>query len=89
MSSGSESAVSSHDPRTVFNAWHRTLPDRAAGCPGAEARGEWNLLGLIVAPVLVGGGMQLTPSVGVDADLTLDTERRLQTGAVEIIYAGA
>jgi hypothetical protein len=33
--------------------------------------------------------MQLTPSVGVDADLTLDTERRLQTGAVEIIYAGA
>jgi dihydrofolate reductase len=46
-----------------------------------------DLLGLIVVPVLLGGGLQLTPSLGVDARLTLDTERRLPTGAVEIVYA--
>jgi hypothetical protein len=45
--------------------------------------------GLIVVPVLVGGGMQLTPALGVDARLTLETERRLPSGAVEIVYACA
>src|ERR671936_1045917 len=49
--------------------------------------GALDLLGLIVVPVLLGGGMQLTPSLGVDARLTLETERRLPTGAVEIVYA--
>ena len=49
--------------------------------------GALDLLGLIVVPVLVGGGMQLTPALGVDSALTLETERRLPTGAVEIVYA--
>jgi dihydrofolate reductase len=51
--------------------------------------GALDLLGLIVVPVLVGTGMQLTPAVSVDARLTLETERRLPTGAVELVYACA
>jgi dihydrofolate reductase len=51
--------------------------------------GALDLLGLIVVPVLVGGGMQLTPALGLDARLTLETERRLPTGAVELVYACA
>jgi dihydrofolate reductase len=51
--------------------------------------GALDLLGLIVVPVLVGRGMQLTPAVSVDARLTLETERRLPTGAVELVYACA
>jgi dihydrofolate reductase len=49
--------------------------------------GALDLLGLIVVPVLVGEGMQLTPALGLDARLTLETERQLGTGAVEITYA--
>lgn len=49
--------------------------------------GALDYLGLIVLPLLIGGGMQLTPSVGTDAGLTLESERALPTGAVEIVYA--
>ncbi|NUR75109.1 MAG: riboflavin biosynthesis protein RibD [Thermoleophilia bacterium] len=48
-----------------------------------------DLLGVIVLPVLIGDGMQLTPSLGLDTRLTLESERSLPTGAVEIIYACA
>jgi dihydrofolate reductase len=44
-------------------------------------------LGLIVLPLLLGGGMQLTPSVSPGADLTLKSSRALPTGAVELLYA--
>ena len=44
-------------------------------------------LGLIVLPLLLGGGTQLTPFVGADAMLTLESERVLPTGAVELVYA--
>jgi dihydrofolate reductase len=49
--------------------------------------GALDRLGLIVLPLLLGGGMQLTPSVGADASLTLESERALPTGAVELVYA--
>jgi dihydrofolate reductase len=49
--------------------------------------GALDLLGLIVVPVLLGGGRQLTPSLGVDTRLTLEAERVLPTGAVELVYA--
>jgi dihydrofolate reductase len=48
--------------------------------------GALDKLGLIVLPLLLGGGMQLTPSVGTDVGLTLDSERVLPTGAVELVY---
>jgi dihydrofolate reductase len=51
--------------------------------------GALDLLGLIVVPVLVGGGMQLTPAVSTDARLTLETVRRLPAGPVELVYACA
>jgi hypothetical protein len=40
-----------------------------------------------VLPLLLGGGMQLTPSVSSDIGLTLESESVLPTGAVEIVYA--
>ena len=49
--------------------------------------GALDKLGLIVLPLLLGGGMQLTPSVSSDVGLTLESERVLPTGAVEIVYA--
>jgi dihydrofolate reductase len=44
-------------------------------------------LGLVVLPLLLGAGMQLTPSVSTDAGLQLKRERALPSGAVEIAYA--
>jgi dihydrofolate reductase len=44
-------------------------------------------LGLIVLPLLLGKGMQLTPAVSSDIGLRLESERALPTGAVEISYA--
>ena len=49
--------------------------------------GALDELGLIVLPLLVGGGMQLTPSVATDTALALASERVLPTGAVELVYA--
>jgi dihydrofolate reductase len=51
--------------------------------------GALDELGLIVLPLLLGNGMQLTPSVSTDTQLTLKSERALPSGAVEIIYACA
>jgi dihydrofolate reductase len=49
--------------------------------------GALDLLGVIIVPVLVGSGMQLTPALSADTRLTLQSERRLDTGAVELLYA--
>jgi dihydrofolate reductase len=46
-----------------------------------------DLLGLIVCPVLVGSGMQLTPSLATEMRLRLESEQRLPGGAVEVVYA--
>jgi dihydrofolate reductase len=51
------------------------------------ALGALDRLGLIILPVLVGDGMRLTPAIGTDTDLTLESERPLPEGAVEIVYA--
>jgi dihydrofolate reductase len=48
--------------------------------------GALDVLGLIVLPLLLDGGMQLTPSVGTDAELTFEGARPLPTGALEITY---
>jgi dihydrofolate reductase len=42
--------------------------------------------GLVVLPLFVGEGMQLTPSLRADERLTLKSQRALPRGAVEILY---
>ena len=51
--------------------------------------GALDELGLIVLPLLLGGGMQLTPSVSTDTRLTLARQHALPSGAVELVYACA
>jgi len=46
-------------------------------------------IGLLVLPLLLGNGTQLTPAVSTDTRLTLKGARALATGAVEITYTGA
>jgi dihydrofolate reductase len=52
-----------------------------------RALGVLDTLGLIVLPFLMGEGMRLTPSLSTDAKLTLEGERALPGGSVEIVYA--
>jgi dihydrofolate reductase len=52
-----------------------------------RALGALDKLGLIVLPLALGGGMQLTPALSTDARLELEREHRLSGGAVEIVYA--
>jgi dihydrofolate reductase len=51
--------------------------------------GALDELRLIVLPLLLGGGMQLTPSVSADTRLELKDHHALPTGAVELVYACA
>jgi len=48
--------------------------------------GALDKLGLIVLPLVFGAGMRLTPSLSTDTRLTLETERALPAGSVEIVY---
>jgi dihydrofolate reductase len=52
-----------------------------------RALGALDELGLIVLPLLIADGMQLTPSIDIGAELRLKSQRALPTGAVEIVYA--
>ena len=49
--------------------------------------GALDRLGLIVLPLLVGSGLQLTPAIDKDTALKLESERVLSTGAVELEYS--
>jgi hypothetical protein len=40
-----------------------------------------------VLPLLLGTGMRLTPAATSDVKLTLESERALPEGSVEIVYA--
>jgi dihydrofolate reductase len=51
-----------------------------------RALGALDKLELVVLPLLFGAGMQLTPSLSVDTGLTLERERALPGGSVEIVY---
>jgi dihydrofolate reductase len=52
-----------------------------------RALGALDELQLVVLPLLLGGGLRLTPSLSADAGLTFVRERALQGGSVEIVYA--
>ena len=49
--------------------------------------GALDKLGLIVLPLLLGTGMRLTPPRESRTRLTLESERALPEGSVEIVYA--
>jgi dihydrofolate reductase len=51
-----------------------------------RAIGALDKLGLIVLPLLLGEGGRLTPPLDPGVALTLDSERALPSGAVEIVY---
>jgi dihydrofolate reductase len=51
-----------------------------------RALGAVDKLGLLVLPFLIGEGMQLTPSLSTDARLTLESERAVSGGNVELTY---
>lgn len=51
--------------------------------------GALDELGLLVLPILMGDGLQLTPALGPDAGLTLTSARALPVGAVELRYSVA
>jgi dihydrofolate reductase len=52
-----------------------------------RALGALDKLELVVLPLLLGGGMRLTPSLSSHTALTLGRERALPGGSVEIVYA--
>lgn len=52
-----------------------------------RALGALDKLGLIVVPLIVGDGKRLTPPLDLEIRLTLESERALNGGAVEIVYA--
>jgi dihydrofolate reductase len=54
-----------------------------------RALGALDKLGMIVIAVLVGDGMRLVPPLSPDTELTLESERALPEGSVEIVYACA
>jgi len=54
-----------------------------------RAHGALDKLGLLVLPLLLGAGMQLTPSLSTETGLTLEDQRSLPGGVVEIVYACA
>jgi dihydrofolate reductase len=51
-----------------------------------RALGAIDEFGLVVLPILVGDGMQLTPAIKTDERLTLKSQRELPHGAVELLY---
>ena len=51
-----------------------------------RALGALDELHLVVLPLLLGGGLQLTPALSTDAGLSFARERALPGGSVEIVY---
>jgi dihydrofolate reductase len=52
-----------------------------------RALGALDELQLVVLPLLLGGGMRLTPSLSPDTGLSFERARALPGGSVEIVYA--
>jgi dihydrofolate reductase len=48
--------------------------------------GGLDKLGLLLMPILLGGGRRLTETVSLDTTLTLEQVRPLPEGAVDIVY---
>jgi hypothetical protein len=55
--------------------------------PDLGAIGALDQLGLPLVPIFLGDGRRLTPMLSVDTLLTLESERPLPGGSVEMAYA--
>ena len=51
-----------------------------------RALGALDKLELVVLPILVGGGMRLTPALDPSTRLTFESSRAINGGSVEIVY---
>jgi dihydrofolate reductase len=51
-----------------------------------RALGALDKLELVVLPILVGGGMRLTPTLDPSTGLTFESSRAINGGSVEIVY---
>ena len=52
-----------------------------------RALGALDRLGLLVVPILLGGGMRLTDAVDPSTALTLESSHEVPGGSVELVYA--
>jgi hypothetical protein len=52
-----------------------------------RALGALDRLELVVMPLLLGGGMRLTPALSANTNPTLQSECALPGGSVEIVYS--
>ena len=52
-----------------------------------NALGALDTLELVVLPLLLGGGMRLTPALSTETGLSFERARALPCGSVEIVYA--
>jgi dihydrofolate reductase len=88
-----DEVVVDSDPERLLEKLREANQGRAVHLVGGprtietfRALGALDKLGLIVVPVMFGAGMQLTPTFKPDTALTLDWERALPGGSVEIVY---
>jgi dihydrofolate reductase len=88
-----DSVVVESDPSRLLDRMREAVGDGDVHLVGGprtietfRSLGALDKLGLIVLPLLLGGGMQLTPSLSTDAGLKLESQAALPTGAVELVY---
>lgn len=81
------------DPAELLEQMRAAHPDGTVHLVGGPSTieafhglGALDQLGLIVLPLLLGGGLQLTPAVSTDIGLALHGQTALPNGAVEITY---
>jgi dihydrofolate reductase len=81
------------DPKTLLDRIRESNRDGDVHLVGGpqtieafRALGALDKLGLIIVPLLVGDGMRLTPALSTDTGLTLESERSLPGGLLELVY---
>jgi dihydrofolate reductase len=88
-----DDVVVENDPTQLLQRLRAAHPDGDVHLVGGprtvetfRAIGALDQLGVIVMPRLLGGGMQLTPSMDAGTQLRLSHHHALPNGAVEIVY---
>jgi dihydrofolate reductase len=73
------------EPALSADRWHLVGGPRTTET--FRALGALDSLQLVVLPLLLGGGMRLTPALSLETGLVLDRERALPGASVEIVYS--